>query len=162
MKDGLPAENQAVWQSPWGRIGIGLCFDLSFSRVMDRLIAAGAQGLIIPTMEPEDWGPEEHWLHAKVTPVRASEYKVPIFRLASSGISQSVTAEGEVEAIAPWPKQMATIAGELDLSNRGRLPPDRWLAPASVIAFCGLLAQLAWLRFRPRVVRSGAARSLPE
>lgn len=148
MNDGVPTGNQSVWDSPWGRIGIGLCFDLSFSRVIDRLIATGAQGLIIPTMEPEDWGSHEHWLHAKIAPVRASEYKVPIFRLASSGISQSITAGGEVQATAPYPKQMAMVAAEMDLTKTGRLPPDRWLAPAAVIALAGLLVFLGGSQLR--------------
>ena len=33
--DGLPAPKQEVWNSPWGKIGICICYDLSYTRVTD-------------------------------------------------------------------------------------------------------------------------------
>ena len=36
FKDGLPATEQKVWDSPWGKIGICVCYDLSYTRVTDR------------------------------------------------------------------------------------------------------------------------------
>ena len=38
FKDGLPAPRQEVWNSPWGKIGICICYDLSYTRVTDRLV----------------------------------------------------------------------------------------------------------------------------
>jgi hypothetical protein len=38
MKDGLPAKDQSLWDSPWGKIGICICYDLSYTRVTDRLV----------------------------------------------------------------------------------------------------------------------------
>lgn len=92
FRDGLPATNQAVWDSPWGKIGFCICYDLSYTRVTDELVRQGAQLIICPTMDVSEWGRHEHELHTRVAPVRAAEYGVPIFRLASSGISQAVTA----------------------------------------------------------------------
>lgn len=148
MNDGLPAESQALWNSPWGPIGIGICYDLSYSRVVDRLIELGAQALIIPTMDAEDWGGHEHWLHAKIAPVRAREYGVPIFRLASSGISQFVDAEGKVVTRAPFPGQGERIAGQLAMAKSGRRPSDRYVAILSVAVTCGFLVLLASGRVR--------------
>ena len=62
-------------------IGICICYDLSYRRVTDPLIRMGAQALIVPTMDVADWGRRQHELHARVAPVRAAEYGVPIFRL---------------------------------------------------------------------------------
>ena len=45
-------------------------------------------------MDVADWGRHQHELHARVAPVRAAEYGIPIFRLASSGISQGVNRPG--------------------------------------------------------------------
>jgi apolipoprotein N-acyltransferase len=98
FKDGLPATEQKVWQSPWGRIGICICYDLSYTRVTDRLIADGAQLLIVPTMDVVDWGKRQHEMHGLVAPIRAAEYGIPIFRVASSGISQAVDRDGRVLA----------------------------------------------------------------
>ncbi|HWW01046.1 MAG TPA: nitrilase-related carbon-nitrogen hydrolase [Candidatus Acidoferrum sp.] len=141
FKDGLPAPEQKLWDSPWGQLGICVCYDLSYSRVTDRLIRLGAQGLLVPTMDVVDWGEAQHRLHARVAPVRAAEYGVPIFRVASSGISQLVDRDGHVLAEAPCPGEGAIISGTMQLRNPGHLPWDRWLAPFST----GMTALLAAL-----------------
>jgi apolipoprotein N-acyltransferase len=138
FKDGLPAPEQKVWNSPWGKIGICVCYDLSYTRVTDELVKQGAQVLIVPTMDVADWGKSQHLLHARVAPVRAAEYGIPVFRVATSGVSQAVTANGIVVASAPFPGEGAMIGASLSLPDRGSLPADRWLAPACV-AVTGLL-----------------------
>jgi apolipoprotein N-acyltransferase len=145
FKDGVPAPEQRLWNSPWGKIGICICYDLSYSRVTDRLINLGAQALIVPTMDVYDWGERQHRLHARVAPLRAAEYGIPIFRVASSGISQLIDARGQVIADAPCPGDGAIISGTLSLSRAGRLPLDRWLAPFSV-GVTGLFILTAILR----------------
>lgn len=142
FRDGLPAPRQSVWDSPWGKLGVCICYDLSYTRVIDRLVRQGAQALIVPSMDVTFWGRREHELDARVTPVRAAEYGLPIFRVASSGISQLVDAAGNVQAQAPFPGEGEMIGGELELGAAGRLPLDRWLAPVSV-GITGLTA--LWL-----------------
>ena len=132
FKDGLPAREQKLWESPWGNIGICICYDLSYTRVTDELICLGAQAIIVPSMDATDWGRQQHELHARVAPIRAVEYGVPVFRLASSGISQYVNASGRVLATAPMPGDEAIMSGKLDLKGPGRLPLDRIIAPLSV------------------------------
>lgn len=132
FKDGLPAREQKLWESPWGNIGICICYDLSYTRVTDELIRLGAQAIIVPSMDATDWGRQQHELHTRVAPIRAAEYGVPIFRLASSGISQCVDATGRVLASAPMPGDEAIFSGKLDLKGSGKLPLDRIIAPLSV------------------------------
>jgi apolipoprotein N-acyltransferase len=129
FKDGLPAPTQEVWNSPWGKIGVCICYDLSYTRITDRLVKEGAQLLIVPTMDVEDWGRHQHELHARVAPVRAAEYGIPIFRLASSGISQAVTGSGRVVAKTSFPGSLDILSAQLRLPARGSLPLDRFLAP---------------------------------
>ncbi len=144
FNDGTPAEQQGVWDSPWGRIGIGICYDMSYTRVLDELIRQGAQALIIPTLDAEEWGRRQHLLHAKVAPVRAREYRIGILRVATSGISQLVQPDGRVMATAPFGAQNARLSGRLAMVEEGRLPVDRWLAPlcvaGSVAIIFGLMA----------------------
>jgi apolipoprotein N-acyltransferase len=135
FKDGLPATEQKLWNSPWGKIGLAVCYDLSYTRVTDNLIRQGAQIIINPTMDLADWGARQHELHSLIPPMRAAEYRVPIFRLASSGVSQAINRDGRVLATAPFPGEEATIGATLKLSSDSRLPLDRLLAPlATVIA----------------------------
>lgn len=129
FKDGLPAPEQNVWNSPWGKVGLCVCYDLSYTRVIDRLVREGAQIIINPTMDVIDWGEAQHKLHAQIPPMRAAEYGIPIFRLASSGVSQAVTSGGEVIASAGCGVEGATIGAELTLPSHGALPLDRILAP---------------------------------
>ncbi|MBL9140603.1 MAG: hypothetical protein JNK53_01945 [Phycisphaerae bacterium] len=133
FSDGLPAEQQALWESPWGKIGVCVCYDLSYTRVTDELVRQGAQAIIVPTMDLESWGARQHALHARVAPTRAAEHRIPIFRLCSSGISQAVDRRGVVTASAPFPGQDAALAATLELGEtNGRIPLDRFAAWPSV------------------------------
>jgi apolipoprotein N-acyltransferase len=152
--DGLPAPEQKVWDSPWGKIGIAICYDLSYTRVMDPLVRQGAQLLIIPTMDVVEWGRHQHELHARIAPVRAAEYGLPIFRVASSGISQGVNRLGQLRASAPFPGAGETIYFSAFVGPSGSVPRDRilaWLSVGVTVIFVG--GQLA-LKFR----RKSAAR----
>jgi len=132
LKDGLPAKEQKLWESPWGKIGICICYDLSYTRVTDRLVRLGAQALIVPTMDVVEWGRHEHELHARVARIRAAEYGIPIFRVASSGISQLVDRSGFEWASAGYPGQKEMLSGTLELRRSGSTPIDRRLGPTSV------------------------------
>ena len=129
FNDGLPAPEQKLWDSPWGKIGICVCYDLSYTRVTDRLVKLGAEAIIVPTMDVADWGEAQHELHARIAPARAAEYGLPIFRVASSGISQLVDRTGRVTATAPCPGDGAILSGTLEMRGSGTRPLDRWLAP---------------------------------
>jgi predicted amidohydrolase len=151
FKDGLPATNQALWNSPWGRIGLCICYDLSYTRVTDELVRQGAQLLIVPTMDVEEWGRHQHELHSRVAPVRAAEYGIPIFRVASSGISQAINGSGQVVAQTTIPGSGDILAAQLRLPRQGSLPMDRWLAPLCT-GITGLLtAALLWLNWRDKI-----------
>jgi predicted amidohydrolase len=135
MDDGSPARERRVWESPWGKIGIAVCYDLSYTRVMDDFVRQGARGLIIPTMDVAHWGEyERRMLHGRMAPVRSAEYGIPTFGVWSSGVSQLTNRTGRVIATAGYPGQGEVIAGPLDLAPAGRVPPDRWLALGATTA----------------------------
>jgi len=156
FKDGLPAPELQPWESPWGKIGICICYDLSYTRVTDRLIRQGAEALVVPTMDVADWGKRQHEIHARVSPVRAAEYGVPIFRVAGSGISQLVDRAGRRVAEAGFSGDLEKISGWLPMGKPGGLPMDRWLAPCSV----GVTVMLAlWMLIRRWHAKKDTTRS---
>ncbi len=159
FQDGLPATSQTLWESPWGRIGICICYDLSFTRVVDRLVDLGAEWVVVPTMDVVAWGEAEHELHGFIAPIRAAEYQVPIFRLASSGISQSVDASGRVRVAAPFPGQGEHLVDEVVLSGPGSLPWDRYLAYGGVGFAMVMLLEGIILRVRRRRATNDRATS---
>lgn len=140
--DGLPATNQSLWASPWGLIGICICYDLSYARVTDHLAEQGARLLIVPTMDVADWGLHQHELHARVAPVRAAEYQVPIFRLASSGISQAVDNNGRTIAETKPFANGENLSAKYTLAVPAKLPIDRLFASFSVLCVGVILALL--------------------
>ena len=145
--DGLPAPKQEVWNSPWGKIGICICYDLSYTRVTDELVRQGAQLIICPTMDVDYWGKHQHELHSRVAPVRAAEYGIPIFRVASSGISQAVTGGGNVVAQTSVGGYGEIFSAQLRLPPHGSIPIDRYLAPlcTGIIGIvAAVLLFLAW------------------
>jgi len=146
--DGLPAPGQDVWDSPWGKIGLCICYDLSYTRVTDELVRQGAQLLIVPTMDVAEWGRHEHELHARVAPVRAAEYGIPIFRLASSGISQAVDGSGRVIAHGYFDRIEGILSAKLQMPPRGSLPLDRVLAPLCTGVTAVVLGALLWLAWK--------------
>jgi len=148
--DGLPAPAQKVWDSPWGKIGLCVCYDLSYTRVTDELVRQGAQLILCPTMDVEYWGRHQHELHSRVAPVRAAEYGLPIFRVASSGISQAVTGGGRVVAQTSVGGYGEIFSAQLRLPRQGSIPLDRYLAPLCVGVTGLLLALLLLLAWREK------------
>jgi apolipoprotein N-acyltransferase len=146
FKDGLPATEQKLWDSPWGKIGLAVCYDLSYRRVIDNLVRQGAEIIINPTMDLADWGARQHQLHSLIPPMRAAEYRVPIFRLASSGVSQAINRDGRLVATAPFPGEEASIGATLNLSSDSRLPLDRFLAPLATVITILFAAYSAFAR----------------
>lgn len=153
FKDGMPAREQKVWESPWGKLGICVCYDLSYRQVTDELVRQGAGAILVPTMDVADWGACQHRLHGRIASVRAAEYGVPIFRVCSSGISQLIEYTGRVRASAPFPGQGEVLAGMLEPSERGSLPFDCWLAPLSVLVTAVTISWLASKRILERFSR---------
>jgi apolipoprotein N-acyltransferase len=151
FRDGQPAEEQRLWESPWGKIGLCVCYDLSYTRVTDELVRQGARAIIVPTMDMEQWGERQHLLHCKVAPTRAAEYGVPIFRLCSSGISQHVSASGGEQARAGFPGQGENLVALMQLPLAGSLPVDRYAAWPAVLACAGMLLWCVVDGFRPRL-----------
>ncbi len=153
--DGLPALSQELWHSPWGPVGLAICYDASYRRVMDRYVELGANALIILAMDAESWGLTGHQLNARMTRVRAAEYGLPVFRVATSGISQWVDPTGKELATAGFPGQGERIVASPQFrANGGHRPIDAWLAPLSSIGVVGLLGWHGLVRRK----RSGGLR----
>lgn len=138
FQDGLPATSQTVWDSPWGRMGIAICYDASYRQVMDELVRQGAQALIVPAMDVEQWGEAQHELNARAMRVRCQEYGLPAFRVASSGFSQVIDTKGRELARAGFPGQEEILTGDLSFVSRGRIPLDRFL-PLPCLIITGLI-----------------------
>jgi apolipoprotein N-acyltransferase len=129
MDDGIPAKTRQVWNSPWGKIGICVCYDLCYRRVMDDYVNQGAQALIIPTMDVDTWGYYERThLHGPFQVIRSAEYGIATFGVWSSGVSMLTDPNGKVIAKAGYPGIGQSLHGKLYLKNPASPPVDSSLA----------------------------------
>jgi apolipoprotein N-acyltransferase len=149
FNDGEPATHRALWHSPWGLISIVICYDLSYTWVIDDVVRQGAEMLIAPTMDAAHWGAYQHRLHGRVAPLRAVEYQLPIFRIASSGISQTVNQHGQVLDSAPFPGQGEVIVATMPF-HRATVPPLRWLWNWAFVGLLPLMMMVVWRSNRPK------------
>jgi len=130
FKDGQPAISQQVWESPWGKLGIAICYDASYREVMDELVRQGAAAFLVLSMDVEDWGATEHRLNAQQARLRCLESGAPMVRVGSSGISQWISSTGKELATAEFPGPGAILSGALEIPDSpGTRPWDSWFAP---------------------------------
>jgi apolipoprotein N-acyltransferase len=102
-------------------------------------------------MDVAEWGRHQHELHSRVAPLRAAEYQIPIFRVASSGVSQAVDPNGRVVAKTSIGGVEEILTVKFLLPAHGSLPFDRILAPSCVVAtgiVVLVLPFLAWKQNR--------------
>jgi apolipoprotein N-acyltransferase len=140
--DGEAAVRQEVWVSPWGKLGICICYDQNYATVTDPLAAQQMQALLIPTMDLRTWGQHQHWLSARLAATRAAEYGVPVLRLASSGFSTFTDAKGHELAKGSMPGHGDVVSALIPLSAAPHQPWDRIPAKAAG-PVAGLLILLA-------------------
>jgi apolipoprotein N-acyltransferase len=158
MNDGKPAAERKVWNSPWGKIGLAVCYDVSYARVMDDFVCQGARVLIVPTMDLAGWGEyQRRQLHGRMAPVGSAEYSIPVFGVWSSGVSQLTDRRGAVIVTAGYPGQGEMLAGSFDLAVAGHVPYDR---PFAWCATGITAATIVYLTFAGLRLRSGIPPSL--
>jgi apolipoprotein N-acyltransferase len=77
----------SVFHAPFGRFGVGICFESVFPRLMSDFVRAGADFLVIMTNDAWFGNTSLVYQHAAFTSFRAIENRVWIARDANTGIS---------------------------------------------------------------------------
>ncbi|MCX5794643.1 MAG: hypothetical protein NTY77_04005 [Elusimicrobia bacterium] len=128
--------------TPLGRLGVQICYDLDYEDGARRLVRQGAQLIAVPNLDPSGWKRWQHSQHSAMAPVRAVESGLWIVRAASSGFSQIIDPLGRVQAALDHMKS-DVLTGDVYLREPGTVY-SAWgwlLAPAAFAAtLIGLLA----------------------
>jgi apolipoprotein N-acyltransferase len=139
--DGTPGETAATVTAPPGTFGTPICFDCDYEGIARRMTAAGADYLVVPTMDAESWSARQHDQHAELTRIRAAENGRWIFVVATSGVSQIIDPSGHLHARL-GAMERGTIQGFVKRET-GLTPDTRfgWILPWCVLA----LAAASWI-----------------
>ena len=73
IKDGVAGTDAHVFQTAFGKLGVGICFDMDYPDVARRLVNNGAESLVVPSDNPLEWGPVQHAQHKQLFQMRAAE-----------------------------------------------------------------------------------------
>ncbi len=129
-----PGEEAVLASTPWGMVGLSICYDLRFAYLYRTLAQAGAKILAIPAAFMRTTG-EAHW-HT-LCRARAIETGCYVIAPCQSGSHGKAVTYGHSLIIDPWGKVLAdgsgenedVIVAEIDLSNvdavRGKVPALR-------------------------------------
>ncbi len=157
--DGTPGREYPVFDAPWGRFGIVICFDLDFEKPARRVVANGGELLVVPNFDAMSWGRLQHVQHTAMTAMRAVELRRWIVRAASSGASQIVDPWGRIDQSLPVFGEGLTLQGNAELmTERSPYVRGGWLFPR-VLQVLGVLILLAavWRGRRARAQSKMAA-----
>ena len=126
-----PGEQAVLYDLPWGRLGLTICYDLRFPALYRALAEAGATMLAIPSAFTQQTG-EAHW-HVLIR-ARAIENGCFVFAAAQGGMHESGRETfGHSLIVDPWGRILAeggtepgVIMAEVDLPEvskaRARIP----------------------------------------
>jgi apolipoprotein N-acyltransferase len=155
FRDGNPATRQEVAPTPYGRVGIYICYDGTFTDVPRRLVDLGAEVLLGPVMDVEDWPAQERQQHADLAILRAIELRRCVVRAASSGISQVIDAAGRVTAMRTKEQGAGVLQGSVYSNDETTVfvRGGYLFAPATGAGFLGIVVVLTGLDIRRRVMR---------
>ena len=96
-----------IFDTPWGRVGLGICYDLRFPQYAALLREAGAHILVFPGAFNLFSGPL-HWeLLARARAVDTQSF-VAVVSPSRSEDSSAYQAYGHTSLVSPWGKLVAT------------------------------------------------------
>ncbi len=118
---------------PWSgnRLGMAICFEVTFPDEVAELARAGATALVTITNDAWYGDTSAPWQHFRAARWRAAETRRPLVRAAITGVSAVIGPDGSVRRLLGVGEEgvlRARIVGRSDLSPFARRP---WAVPAA-------------------------------
>ncbi len=108
----LPGEAAVAAETPWGLLGLSICYDLRFARLYEALSGAGASIIAIPAAFTRPTG-EAHW-HTLLR-ARAIEAGAFVVAAAQTGEHEDGRATfGHSLVVDPWGRQLLDMGTAAD------------------------------------------------
>lgn len=100
LTPGAPAD-LSVWQTPIGTFAPIICFDAWDTDLVGRLVAEGAQMLLVPSANPLTWSEDEAAARREGMYARVREFGVPGVEPFAVGELAGLAFEGQSYIVAP-------------------------------------------------------------
>lgn len=145
-----PGDTLATFDTPWGRVGLGICYDMRFPALAQLLRAAGASILIYPGAFNMTTGPA-HWELLQRSRALDNQCYVAAVSIARNPdpLDKGYKAWGHSTIVDPWgvvvattEEGPATVTAELDMAFVATV---RAQIPVSMQARSDLYA-LTWVK----------------
>ena len=92
--DGVAGTEAKAVHTPRWSYGTPICFDSDYQDVIRRMVADGAEFLVVPTMDAMHWGAKQQYQHSELFRHRAAENGRWIIVAATSGLTQVIDSNG--------------------------------------------------------------------
>ena len=99
--DGVPGKRFPSFPIDNTRVGVAICYDFDYANTARRLVANGAEVLVVPTFDENTWTDIQHNQHARMAEARAAESGRWVVRPTSSGLSQIIDPNGNTTTRIP-------------------------------------------------------------
>ncbi|WP_394796231.1 apolipoprotein N-acyltransferase [Armatimonas sp.] len=94
VTDGIASQTAKAIPTTLGRLGVPICFDNDYPEVDRRLVQDGAEVLLVPNMDPNEWGSVQHAQHSLLFAMRAMENGRWLARADVDGGTSAVAPNG--------------------------------------------------------------------
>ena len=94
VTDGIASQTAKAIPTALGRLGVPICFDNDYPEVDRRLVQDGAEVLLVPNMDPNEWGSVQHAQHSLLFAMRAMENGRWLARADVDGGTSAVAPNG--------------------------------------------------------------------
>lgn len=101
FSDGVPGKRYPSFPIDNTRVGVAICYDFDYANTARRLVANGAEVLVVPTFDKNTWTDIQHNQHARMAEARAAESGRWVIRPTSSGLSQIIDPTGNTTVQIP-------------------------------------------------------------
>lgn len=107
INDGIKGTEAKAIPTALGKLGVGICLDMDYTDVARKLTASGAEVLIVPNMDPAEWGPVQQAGHRLMFAMRAMENGRWLARVDVAGGTSVNAPTGQVTARVPTGDEFA-------------------------------------------------------
>ena len=96
--DGIAGTTALSVPTDHGKVGTPVCFDCDYEGIVRHMTTEGAEMFVVPMMDAEKWTARQHEQHAELFRIRACENGRWMFVCATSGVSQIIDPNGNVQS----------------------------------------------------------------